>query len=178
MGYTHSFAAIQPIEMGKWLKITEAFEQVIKNLPDTSSSAGGYFADKPLRLKKEYDVEASPVLSSEEIRFNGAGEYGHETFLLIRRARNESSYCKTNRKPYDLAVCAALILTHKFAPGHRAISSDGDPSDWLPSLELCKKVLDMTDLVIPPGVTMRGYDYVKMEPVEPWWKMSDSPVWF
>lgn len=57
------------------------------------------------------------------IRFNGVGELSHETFLIERFSR-EFEFCKTNRKPYDLAVCGVLILISLYADGGE-ISSDG-----------------------------------------------------
>lgn len=178
MGYSHSFHAIQPIEMGKWLEITEALAEVIKNLPEHSSSAGGHYVEHPLILQREYDDNSKPLMNRDEIRFNGAGELGHETFQLRRRESERYAFCKTNRKPYDFAVCAALILTHRYAPGHCAIKSDGEPGDWRPALIHCKETLGISDLELPPGVIDYEYDYVKMAPVEPWWKMNNAPAWF
>ena len=57
------------------------------------------------------------------IRFNGAGDLAHETFMVDRFSR-EFEFCKTNRKPYDLAVCSVLILVSLYAEGGE-ISSDG-----------------------------------------------------
>jgi len=57
------------------------------------------------------------------IRFNGVESQAHETFLVERFSR-EFEFCKTNRKPYDLAVCSVLILVSLYAEGGE-ISSDG-----------------------------------------------------
>ena len=57
------------------------------------------------------------------IRFNGVGELSHETFMVDRIYR-DFEFCKTNRKPYDLAVCSVLILVSLYADGGE-ISSDG-----------------------------------------------------
>ena len=57
------------------------------------------------------------------IRFNGVGDLAHETFMVDRVSR-EFEFCKTNRKPYDLAVCGVLILVSLYAEGGE-ISSDG-----------------------------------------------------
>lgn len=57
------------------------------------------------------------------IRFNGVAEQAHETFMVDRVSR-EFEFCKTNRKPYDLAVCSVLILISLYADNGE-ISSDG-----------------------------------------------------
>ncbi|KAH8755044.1 hypothetical protein F5883DRAFT_526574 [Diaporthe sp. PMI_573] len=62
------------------------------------------------------------------IELNGRDEYGHETFHF---PHNEGdNWCKTDRKPYDLIVCATLLRAKHLAPNAVKISSDGDWDDW------------------------------------------------
>jgi hypothetical protein len=45
-------------------------------------------------------------------------------------------HCMTGRRPYDTAVTACLArLKHHFPEVQ--MSSDGDPADWVPGLNLC-----------------------------------------
>lgn len=90
---------------------------------------------------------------NEFIVFNGAGRDAHETFLLeqvnepeLEHLRadldNEGmtfQFCKTARKPYDVAVVAALCYLASEYPGHvTRVASDGDAADWREGLELAK----------------------------------------
>jgi hypothetical protein len=45
------------------------------------------------------------------------------------------------RKPYDIAVCSALIIAKKHFGESIMISSDGDNEEWQESKALCQKVL-------------------------------------
>ena len=62
------------------------------------------------------DLGTSPEVTDQKIWFNGAGDDSHETFCLnrVRPPKEEwqnqrgGDFCKPARKPYDLAVTAAL----------------------------------------------------------------------
>jgi hypothetical protein len=107
----------------------------------------------------EYDRPGElPAVNEELIRFNGQGEDGHETFLF--EAHFQPSYrqevkpgklfdfCKTARKPYDLAVCAVLIVLKHHLGDQIEVSSDGDvsgtewsPEEWEPAVKLVQQHL-------------------------------------
>ena len=88
-------------------------------------------------------------------------DLGHETFILKRKAwknleyrKNEPmlfSFCKTARKPYDLMVCACLILYKYYFKDEVIIHSDGGESDWTPALEfvqsICKYNIIFKDVI-------------------------------
>lgn len=65
--------------------------------------------------------ERTPEVSERFIRFNGKGDDGHETFIF---KPNDHGFCKTARKPYDLAVCEALLVLNAYIPNMQ-LSSDG-----------------------------------------------------
>jgi len=77
-----------------------------------------------------------PEVNSEHIRFNGWQDEGHETFMVTREVPDAPSwspdsdesfdFCKTARKPYDVAVCLVLLSMTRHAPKSFRISSDGD----------------------------------------------------
>lgn len=92
-------------------------------------------------------------------------DLGHETFLLEKTPQRDPLWddpnrpfgyrgTKTARKPYDLLVCAALIVCQAVAPGALAISSDGDVTDWWPALSFVRAAFpdDRFDYQVPPGV--------------------------
>jgi len=80
--------------------------------------------------------EGPAVLEEDRIAFNGAGPEGCESFEIcqieapLRQEQRILSFCKTQRRPYDLAVRAALIvLKHHLRPDLH-VSSDADQKDW------------------------------------------------
>lgn len=152
MGYSHVFETKRNVPVQQWVQITDAFKKVVLNLPEFSQTAGSYYPDVPIKLQYECDEDKAVVIDNDIIRFNGDGENGHETFLLCRaKFSNETFYdfCKTNRKPYDFAVCAALILTDHYAPGCYRIVSDGTAEEWMPALLHLRKILEMPNLQLP-----------------------------
>lgn len=74
-------------------------------------------------IQREDDNPKPAVFSKKEIRFNGIGDDGHETFLL-RNVASKFEFCKTARKPYDLAVISCLFIAKAFAPSFD-VASDG-----------------------------------------------------
>jgi len=91
-------------------------------------------------------VDCAAILTNNGVGFNGIGEDAHESFVFDGVT---GDFCKTNRKPYDVYVCAALILAGDHWPESTLeISSDGnwhgftnlltgevtDPEDeWVPA---------------------------------------------
>lgn len=119
MGYTHYFETHAPIPQEDWEKIAM---DVIKAIE--------FCEHKGIRLTFEDTIPEMPEVSDDQIRFNGVGNDGHETFIL-RKCRTAFNFCKTARKPYDLAVGLVLLIAKKHAPNSIRVSSDGNwDSDW------------------------------------------------
>ena len=131
MGYTHYWYQKRDFTNAEWARIVDC--------------AKGVFAIVPCPLAEEYDSpEKPPVANALEIRFNGVGEEGHETFLLTLNKRARMSYedadkyntdgafesIKTNQKPYDEAVMAILCVAYDVAPDALRVMSDGSLDDW------------------------------------------------
>jgi hypothetical protein len=85
------------------------------------------------------------------IRFNGWKDEGHETFLVTREmpeipdwSSDKSAsfdFCKTARKPYDLAVCLVLLSMKRHAPESVRVSSDGDwDAEWTEAREVYRRL--------------------------------------
>lgn len=99
--------------------------------------------------------EGPPVLNAEKIAFNGSYKDGenYETFILSRVTekkikddcgpKRRFQFCKTGRKPYDLAVCATLIIAKHHLGKRIAVMSDGgmEPNEWMPAVALVEKTL-------------------------------------
>ena len=108
MGYTHYWKKLKFSESG-WNGLCDSTKCLLRSLPE--------------KVKVENDNGTDDPMVGAVIRFNGVGDLSHETFLIERFSR-EFEFCKTNRKPYDLAVCSVLILVSLYADGGE-ISSDG-----------------------------------------------------
>lgn len=113
MGYTHYFRpdnceVIDP-------KALEIIEALIKEGTEKGI------------LCLEYDTpELPPLVTPEEIRFNGKGDDGHETFVYTPKSNTHyRGFCKTARKPYDIYVQKVLLTLKHFHPDME-LDSDGD----------------------------------------------------
>jgi len=140
----------------QWQKIClETFDIIVKHCDR-----------KKITLAWEYDVPAEqqptlfgdpkygpkpPEVSPDMIRFNGWKDDGHETFLVTREmpeipdwSSDKSAsfdFCKTARKPYDLAVCLVLLSMKRHAPESVQISSDGEwDVEWLEARHVYNKL--------------------------------------
>lgn len=131
MGYTHYWKNMKFSRKG-WKQLSTLTEAVVKNLPSN------------VKLAFEYDQEGKPVeISDMLIRFNGIGDKGHETFVFDFKS-SDFEFCKTARKPYDLAVCSVLILASLLCDSGE-ISSDGIGSTYTDS-EWLDAVIFLADL--------------------------------
>jgi hypothetical protein len=101
-------------------------------------------------IQREYDDESFPLVNGEQIRFNGKGEDGHETFLLAREDKPREwsekkdevfNFCKTAHKDYDVYVTAVLVLAKLHLKDNIRLSSDGDISDWQAGIALINSKL-------------------------------------
>lgn len=91
---------------------------------------------EPYKKILQYDYKNGKpiVITQTMIRFNGIGDDGHETFCFKLgdeefRDGFSFSFCKTARKPYDIAVCKVLLLLKSLFKDDLKISSDGFVSD-------------------------------------------------
>lgn len=151
MGYTHYWTVKRPFTTKQWAIIcadTRAlFEKSVIVL-----------------VGDEEDQQSEPIADSKQIRFNGAGDGMYETFLLSKGI--DDAFCKTARMPYDLIVCAVLIVANKHAPKSITITSDGGmasfvddypgphDSEWDAALAFVRQVLG-ADYKLPRFIECR-----------------------
>jgi hypothetical protein len=122
MGYTHYYDQTKDFSKKRW-----------ENLVDDTRTIIAYCKKKGIHIDFEWNEQKEPEISDEMIRFNGRGDEGYETFVLVKKKpkswrenTNEYFYfCKTARKPYDLAVGLVLLRAESNAPKVLKISSDG-----------------------------------------------------
>ncbi len=132
MGYTHYWYQMRDATPDQWVAICEAAQKIV--------------AKSAVPVSREYDEKnEQPFFGIDKIRLNGVGDDGHETFLFTRKKGrplvtvddgSTFAFCKTAHKPYDIVVCAILVVAHHYAPDVWRIESDGDPDAWMPGLRL------------------------------------------
>jgi hypothetical protein len=99
-----------------------------------------HIADLGIPLAGMYG-NGKPKITQQGIELNGAGDDAHEALVILPRpptpaedswqARRYAeqrfvwAFCKTVRKPYDVAVAAVLLRCHQLAPNAFVIGSDG-----------------------------------------------------
>jgi len=90
-------------------------------------------------IAREYDLpDRAPIADDTEVRFNGVGSDGHETFHLTRdfepcqwrkEGEDQFAFCKTARKPYNEVVTSILsCVTHHLGDIFN-VSSDGEDGE-------------------------------------------------
>jgi len=116
----------------------------------TLPQESGYYAACSLVLAGPDGETGEPVVTSERVSFNGTGwtddrqELGHESMTIHRSDARAADwgFCKTERKPYDLIVCAVLIAFKQEFGSGVAVDSDGGSADWKPALEFYEAVVE------------------------------------
>jgi hypothetical protein len=131
VGYTHYWYQSENFSQDEWEKIAM----------DTMKALD--FCEKSgVEMTSDYDSPEKAEVNDDRIRFNGVGNLGHETFILEKdqdfgwsqnRELDEAffNFCKTARKPYDLAVGLVLFIMKNHASNKIRVESDGDwDGDW------------------------------------------------
>jgi len=144
MGYTHYFQH-KKTPKATWNEIVADCKKLSENLPSDVLIDG-------------CSAYPEPQFNGKEILFNGtdegftfkqheADEYpenSHETFILNQAGSGGYVFCKTDRKPYDLMVCACLLVYKYYSPKTMDLSSDGKEPDWKDAEKFVKKILGNT----------------------------------
>ena len=152
MGYTHYWTfknkvAPKDIEHGE-----EKFKKAVALFKDCLTECNGktrYPNWGDNRFEKEVSMVLAgagglgePIITNTDVIFNGERKNGncHETFAICLD-ENGWNFCKTTRKPYDTAVCLAL-LCFKYAFGEDfEYTSDGGEAEWEWAKTVFEKVM-------------------------------------
>ena len=137
MGYTHYWHVPAKIEPKLFDLIVSDFKKLLP-----------VFKDMKIQLDDQQGHE--PIADSKSIFFNGVDELSHETFSLEQTltpspySKPENGlyfeFCKTNRKPCDLAVCSVLIIAQHYTD--LLVTSDGTLDDeWQEPITFVKTYL-------------------------------------
>lgn len=160
IGYTHYHNPNRNLTEAEWQNINTAFQLMLDNLPEHSTNAGGYYSEYPLELKG-LDGAGAPLIEEVQILFNGDGSIPadgtsiglkHEDFALTQFPDIAFCCTKTERKPYDLAVCTMLLIVNTIAPDAYTISSDGECHEWEQARQLAEVVLGEMGLELKDNI--------------------------
>lgn len=140
MGYTHYFKQNKPVSDEQWNAFEKDAKVVLEHI------------QKNLGIVLTSNDSNGVIINSQRVNLNGddSCDLDHETFYLEKDYR-DFNFCKTARKPYDLAVCSLLLLAHEHMPNHHDIRSDGSFEEWQEAMELNAKLLGRA-YKLPEGV--------------------------
>ena len=168
MGYTHYWRQLRDFTDTEWQELMRLTKLI------TASSGRDI-------ILSEFNI------NNEEIRFNGYGEEGHETFLITKKKRAKRQYeeqeaydrqgafefCKTAHKPYDKYVVAVLCALYNIEVKEwplgdgkiMSISSDGNTEDWTEGLFHAVRSTRKEEMYCPirDCLTLSYVDYVDQE---------------
>lgn len=119
MGYTHYYQlhhiANNPKKIKAFAKASEDIEQMSHALTKETGI-----------IIRDGMGENSPIFTNLLIHFNGnaKNDLDHEDFIA-NIDDNSWMFTKTNRKPYDVLVCCALLSLHAHLDTDFTFSSDG-----------------------------------------------------
>jgi hypothetical protein len=166
LGYTHYWRQLRTINLAEWAQITADVGTILQHIQQRGGiNLGNCNGDRG----------TSPDFTPEpnaRFAFNGWGDDAHETFAIYRKVSTEKEssecfgggdFCKTARKPYDIAVTAVLCYLSTFhlmgdidekRKPIISVSSDGKGSNFLAGLEVARVALPHLGNVldIPMGV--------------------------
>jgi len=139
VGYTHYYYQSKNLTQKQWEKVCLETFQILD-----------YCKAKKIKLAFECDIPKPPEVSDEMIRFNGVNDEGHETFIFFKKKPEEQIhsdksryfyFCKTARKPYDLAVCLVLLSLANHSPKSVELGSDGEwDGEWTDARRVYKEL--------------------------------------
>ena len=123
MGYTNYWIQKKPFNNRQWNIIKKEYDYIKDNFGVNNAN------------RYEENIIEDQTTKSDEIVFNGneKNNLDHETFVLTKNFREpfydgddvKFNFCKTERKPYDLAVWHLLTFVKMIAPNSINISRDG-----------------------------------------------------
>lgn len=142
--YSHSFTP-KKANPEIWDRFIEECRLLKASLPMYSESAGGYYNDKKILIRGG-GGKGKANFNKKLVWFNGdeKRELSSETFWTTPDLTG-IQWCKTNRKPYDLLVCAVLIAAHNIL-GYE-VTSNGNLEDWKPAIEFYSDVLLLNSIL-------------------------------
>lgn len=172
MGYTHYFAHRKRFTKTEWVEIQAAVRAICATAEQNGIQIGDFGGESPGPVFMYDCDDAGPAFG-----FNGfgTGNYGddlsHETFIIYKNRtpleswqtpdRRGCDFCKTARKPYDVAVTAVLCYLESVFPKNLSASSDGNGKDWQEGLALARKALPSLANILDIPASVKFSDQFK-----------------
>jgi hypothetical protein len=150
MGYTHYFTQHKMVDDSTWEKINQDIRKIISVTKRTIPVQCDALDDDTHLNHDDF------ICHKDWINFNGVGDDGHETFYVPRHQPG-FLFCKTNRKPYDLLVCASLLIIYHYAPDCYEITSNGKQQEWMPAMSMNAQYLGYA-YALPTSIRAYNYD--------------------
>jgi hypothetical protein len=177
MGYTHYWRfknnTVSKVAFNKYIKDVRTIEEFFKKNKVYSKSVSSC---------EEYQNERVVLFDgggyTKGIAYGGTVQNGkftpngfslngddskgldHEGFG-ISLGENEWNFCKTARKPYDIAVCV-ILLAMKYQTKSIEVSSDGNMEEWADAINLFQQIFPDRNV----GLRFTGQYNDKIELVE------------
>ncbi len=135
MGYTHSWRRPRALDFAAFMAASADCAKVAELAAARGIELAGW------------DGSGEPTFEPAIVAFNGLGEASHETFAVpcVSDAREHEGmepegmvfeFCKTNRKPYDAAVTACLLVLKHHLGDAILVTSNGGIGEWQAGIEL------------------------------------------
>ena len=141
MGYTHYWkfkngVAPKDIENGceKFKEAVKLFKACLTECNEKTRypnwGENSFKEEVPMKLAGGNGY-GEPIITDTEVIFNGErkDDNCHETFIICVD-RDGWDFCKTARKPYDTAVCLALLSFKEVFGDDFEYTSDGGENEW------------------------------------------------
>lgn len=129
MGYTHYWNITQPMTAYEWADICKSA------ITYCTRSSVPVHIETSMHMPAPYGKETKRIQS--QIKIEGIGEAGYETFLLYPYEYvGEFACCKTGRRPYDEIIVAVLNRAAERCPEKFFWKSDGNWNDHEAGLTL------------------------------------------
>ena len=155
MGYTHYYNRPKELDKSTFALFVADAKKIVAAVEKRGIKLGNW------------DGKASPSLTNSKVSLNGVGEDAHESFIIPRVFKpsewqkphddgNYFDFCKTARKPYDLAVASILLAFKHHFGGVVKVSSDGwyestqsheveQDQEWNDAIALYREILGYDD---------------------------------
>ncbi len=110
MGYSHYWKKTKVTEQETWNKFRDFVLKLIKKVNGKNVLNSADDEEVELILRDSWgEADSEPEVTEQFVAFNGNEDLSHETFAIEREVVSDFIFCKTARKPYDVAVVACLI---------------------------------------------------------------------
>lgn len=137
MGYTQYWEMNTNASNESWKQFTAVAKRIVEHC-----NANGVVI-----VGGDGESDTNYVIDENVVIFNGLEDDSHETFYIGKNEDSKWNFCKTARKPYDIAVVACLVAANKFGV-IKGWSSDGDAEDHNAGYDLFETVLtDREELI-------------------------------